>query len=148
MSIAALSSFGLLRKFSPQRYKFFFILQNLFTTDYAENILIQNIWGKYPLSCSWRIERGVGYKQEYKVNFKPTKGAIDNELRKAARQAKHVVIRIDSSIDLLDLTRGIKGRVSQSEIQEVIVIFNGKDLFLSREAILSNGFLIQQKDFK
>lgn len=94
------------------------------------------------------FNHSLGYKQEYKVNSKPTKGAIDNELRKAARQAKHVVIRIDSSIDLVDLTRGIKGRVRQSEIQEVIVIFNSKDLFLSREAILSNGFLIQQKDFK
>lgn len=90
----------------------------------------------------------LGYKQEYKVNYKPTKGAIDNALRGASKQAKHIVIRIDSDIDLSDLTRGIKGRVNQSDIQEVMIIRNGKDLFLSREAILANGFQIQQQDFK
>lgn len=90
----------------------------------------------------------LGYKQEYKVNYKPTKGAIDNALRGASKQAKHIVIRIDSDIDLSDLTRGIKGRVNQSDIQEVVIIRNGKDLFLSREAILANGFQIQQEDFK
>lgn len=90
----------------------------------------------------------LGYKQEYKVNSKPTKGAIDNALRKAASQACHVVLRIDSSIDLIDLTRGIKGRVNQSKIQEVIIIYKGRDLFLTRETILSTGFQIQPEDFK
>lgn len=90
----------------------------------------------------------LGYKQEYKVNSKPTKGAIDNAIRKAASQACHVVLRIDSSIDLTDLTRGIKGRVNQSKIQEVIIIYKGRDLFLTRETILSTGFQIQPEDFK
>ncbi len=90
----------------------------------------------------------LGYKQEYKVNSKPTKGAIDNAIRKAASQASHVVLRIDSSIDLIDLARGIKGRVNQSKIQEVIIIYKGRDLFLTRETILSTGFQIQPEDFK
>lgn len=94
------------------------------------------------------LNHTLGYKQEYKVNSNPTKGAIDNALRKAALQANHVVLRIDSSIDLIDLTRGVKGRVKQSEIQGIIIIFKGKDLFLTRDAILSNGFQIQLEDFK
>lgn len=90
----------------------------------------------------------LGYSQEYKVNTRPTKGAIDNALRKAARQATHIVLRIDSSIDLPMLTRGIRGRVSQTAIQEVIIIRNGKDLTLSRGTILSKDFNVQQEDFK
>lgn len=90
----------------------------------------------------------LGYEQEYKVNSKPTKGAIDNALRKAARQATHIVLRIDSSIDLPILTRGIRGRVSQSQIEEVFVILNGKDLTLTRETIMSKDFNMQQEDFK
>lgn len=94
------------------------------------------------------LNHTLGYEQEYKVNTKPTKGAIDNALRKAATQATHVVLRIDSSIDLSVLTRGIRGRVSQSPIEEVVVIINGKDVTLSRETILSKDFNMQQEDFK
>lgn len=90
----------------------------------------------------------LGYAQEYKVNSKPTKGAIDNALRKAARQASHIVLRIDSDIDLNELTRGIRGRVSRSDIEEVVVIRQNKDITLSREIILSRDFKLQQEDFK
>ncbi len=89
----------------------------------------------------------LGYEQEYKVNSTPTKSAIDKELRKAARQASHIVLRIDSSISLEELTRGIRGRVSQSDIQEVTIIWGGKDIALSRETILSDDFKMQQEDF-
>lgn len=89
----------------------------------------------------------LGYEQEYKVNSVATKNAIDNNLRKAAKQAHHIVLRIDSSISLEELTRGIKGRVSQSDIQEVTVIRDGKDIVLSREEILSDDFKMQQEDF-
>lgn len=90
----------------------------------------------------------LGYEQEYKVNDKATKGAIDNALRKAAKQASHVVIRINSDIDFNTLSRGIKGRVSQSGIEEVVLIRQGKDAAYSRETILSQGFKIQPEDFK
>lgn len=95
---------------------------------------------------SYNKTRGIF--QEYKENNKPTKSAIDNELRSAASQAKHIVININSDIDFTDLTRGVKGRVSQSSIEELIIIRNGKDLVLSRNQILSRGFQIQQEDFK
>ena len=90
----------------------------------------------------------LGYTQEYKVNSKPTKGAIDNALRKASKQATHIVLRIDSSISFSDLTRGIRGRVSQSSIEEIMVIRDGKEVILTREVILSKGFNMQQEDFK
>ena len=85
--------------------------------------------------------------QEYKVNSKPSKSAIDNELRKTATQSCNVVILIDSDVDFVTLARGIKGRVSQANIEEIILIKDGKDLTLSRNAILSKGFKIQQEDF-
>lgn len=89
-----------------------------------------------------------GIFQEYKDNRRPTKSAIDNELRSGAEQAPHIVITINSNIDFISLERGIKGRVSRSNIEEVIIIYNGKDLMLTREQILSKGFQIQQGDFK
>ncbi len=91
----------------------------------------------------------LGYKQEYKVNSKPTKSAIDNSIRSGAEQADHLVIKIESDIDFDTLTRGIRGRVMQSKnISEVIVIRNGKDLVLSRDTITAKGFKMQQEDFK
>lgn len=90
----------------------------------------------------------LGYEQEYKVNSKPTKSAIDNSLRKGIKQACHIVLRVDSSISLEELARGIRGRVNQSDIQEVTVIWGGKDTVLSREKILSDGFKIQREDFE
>lgn len=90
----------------------------------------------------------LGYTQEYKVNSKATKGAIDNALRSGAKQATHIVLRIDSDIDLNELSRGIKGRVCHSAIEEIMVIRQNKDVTLSREAILAKGFKIQPEDFK
>ncbi len=90
----------------------------------------------------------LGYKQEYKCNSTATKGAIDSALRKGSRQATHIVLKIGSDIELSELTRGIKGRVSQSKIDEVIVIRGGRDITLSREMILSKAFKLRQEDFK
>ncbi len=90
----------------------------------------------------------LGYKQEYKCNSTATKGAIDSALRKGSRQATHIVLKIESDIELSELARGIKGRVSQSKIDEVIVIRGGKDITLSREMILSKAFKLRQEDFK
>lgn len=94
------------------------------------------------------FNKTLGYTQEYKVNTIPTKGAVDNAIRKAAKQASHIVLKIDSAIDLSELTRGIKGRVSHSAIDEITIIHMGKDLTVTRTSILSKGFKIQQEDFK
>lgn len=121
-------------------------IASYFANKYGQEIDLLPIY-KGKISCD-AFNRTFGYKQEYKVNDKATKSAIDNELRKAAKQAPHVVIRIDSDIDFISLARGIKGRVSQTTIEEVILIRQGKDAVFSREAILANGFKIQPGDFK
>lgn len=122
------------------------IIATYLAEKYNQDIdLLPNINNK-KTADSYNRSRGIF--QEYKENSKPTKSAIDNELRSAASQAKHVVINITSDIDFETLTRGVKGRVSQSSIEELIIIRNGKDLVLSRSQILSKGFQIQQEDFK
>ena len=90
----------------------------------------------------------LGIKQEYKVNTLPTKSAIDNEIRKAAKQADHIVLRIDSDISLGTLSNAIRGRVNQcKELKSLVIIRNGQDLTLSREQIMTPGFKIQREDF-
>ena len=79
--------------------------------------------------------------QEYKTNYTATKGAIDKEIRDAAKQADHVVIRINSTISDSDLMRGIKGRVNQEKnIKSVTVIRKNKDKTYKRSDIMSKGF--------
>lgn len=92
--------------------------------------------------------RTKGYKQEYKRNLTATKNAIDTELRKAAKQASHIVLEIQSGIDLGLLGRGIRGRVFQANIEEVIVICDDKDAIYSRAKILSKDFTMHEEDFK
>lgn len=94
------------------------------------------------------FNRTRGIYQEYKM-ASTTKTSIDNRLRDGAKQASHIVLRVDSDIDYNILTRGIRGRVNNTRsIEEVIVIVGQKDVILSREQILSKGFNLQQEDFK
>ena len=93
------------------------------------------------------LNKTLGYEQEYKINRTATKSSVDNLLRDGAKQASHIVLMINSSIDLGSLARGIKGRVSHAEIDEILLIKDGKELILSREQILSKGFKIQPEDF-
>lgn len=91
----------------------------------------------------------LGYDQEYKVNSKPTKGAIDNALRKAARQANNIVLRIDSEITLEDLRNGLCGRINRCpNVKNVTLIIHNLDATYTREQILTQGFQIKQEDFK
>jgi hypothetical protein len=83
----------------------------------------------------------LGVKQEYKVNRKPTKSAIDNEIRSAKKQADHIVILILSNIAANSLRNGIQDRVCRSAtIQTVTVIWQGRDKMYSREQILRQDF--------
>ncbi len=95
------------------------------------------------------FNRTLGIEQEYKVNSKPTKSAIDNEMRSAAKQADNIVLRIDSEITLEDLRNGIRGRVNRCiNVNSVTIIRDNKDVTYTREQILGVGFKIRQEDFK
>ncbi|MDE6536930.1 MAG: minor capsid protein [Muribaculaceae bacterium] len=95
------------------------------------------------------FNRTLGIEQEYKVNSKPTESAIDNELRKAAKQADNIVLRIDSKITLEDLRNGIRGRVTRCvNVKSVTIIRHNKDASYTREQILGEYFKIRQEDFK
>lgn len=91
----------------------------------------------------------LGYKQEYKVNGTATKSSIDNLIRSGSKQARHIVLRIDSDISFGVLTDAIRGRVNQCrELESLMIIRNGQDLTLSREQIMALDFKIQWEDFK
>lgn len=87
------------------------------------------------------FNKTLNQKQEYKTNIIASKGAIDNEIRDAARQADHIVIRVTSGINDNDLQRGIKGRVNQEKsIKSITVIRNGKDKSYTRDDIMKKDF--------
>lgn len=95
------------------------------------------------------FNRTLGIEQEYKVNSKPTKSAIDNEIRSASKQADDIVLRIDSIITFEDLRNGIRGRVNRcANIKSVTILRHNKDVTYTREQILESGFKIRQEDFK
>jgi len=83
----------------------------------------------------------LGVEMEFKTNRTPTKGAIDNELKAASKQANHVVLCVDSAISDFNLRNGIKGRVTQAKnIETVTVLRHGKDTTYTRTQILEPGF--------
>jgi hypothetical protein len=89
------------------------------------------------------FNKTLNIHQEYKTNKKPSKGAIDNELRSAGRQSGNIVLHIQSEITDELLVRGIKGRVNQKQnIETVSVIKNGKDKTYTREQILKKDFAL------
>lgn len=83
----------------------------------------------------------LGIKQEYKVNRKPTKSAIDNEIRSAKKQADNIVILTLSDIAANTLRDGIQDRVRRSAtIQTITIIWHGQDKTYSREQIIRKDF--------
>ncbi|MXV37688.1 hypothetical protein GO491_03185 [Flavobacteriaceae bacterium Ap0902] len=83
----------------------------------------------------------LGIKQEYKRNKKPTRSAIDNEIRSAKNQADHIVLDIQSEITRGDLRKAIQSRTRRSEnIKEIIVIRNGQDKVYTREQIIKDDW--------
>ena len=70
-------------------------------------------------------------------------------LRKAKDQADHIVLSIQSDISLGDLSNAINGRVKRAaNIQTITIIRDGLDVTYSRDVMVSDGFKIQQEDFK
>ncbi len=91
------------------------------------------------------VNKTLGIEQEYKHNKTATTSAIDNELRKGAKQADHIVLNIQSKIKTGDLINALKDRVSRTEnIQSVWIKIGKFDKQYSREEILSPGFKIQR----
>lgn len=92
--------------------------------------------------------RTLKVEQEYKVNSKATASAIDNALRKAARQADDVVLWIESDISLVELSQVMNDRVGRSHIKSITIVINGKDHTYTRKDMIADGFKIQPADLK
>ena len=91
----------------------------------------------------------LGLPQEYKVNSTPTKGSIDNLLRKGKDQANDIVLWIDSDISWGDLRDAITDRLRRSEnVNSLTIVRDLKDVTYKREDILKSGWEIKQADFK
>ena len=77
----------------------------------------------------------------------PTKSSIDNLLRKAKKQANHIVLWIESDISMGDLTAALRSRTRRcATIQTITIVRDGKDVCLTREDILSEGLKIRLAD--
>ena len=99
--------------------------------------------------CADTFNRTLGYEEEYKLNLRPTTNAIDRAIRSAKRQADHIVLWIESGINLEELTTVIRNRVKREEnIQSITMVVNGKDKTYSRSEILEGLFKIQLADMK
>lgn len=94
------------------------------------------------------FNKTLGIEQEYKVNSTPTKGSIDNLLRKGAKQAQDLVLFVDSDISLVDLSNAMHNRVKRTNIKTVMVVINGKDKTYSYDEITTNAFKIRRADLK
>jgi len=74
---------------------------------------------------------------EFKHNQKPTRSAIDNELRKAQEQADYIVLHVLSRIRKSDLINALTDRVNRSKgIRILWLIWQGKVYRLSRKEVL------------
>ncbi|MCL2414115.1 MAG: hypothetical protein FWC94_02545 [Bacteroidales bacterium] len=123
--------------------------ENLKIARFLANKLGHSI---FLLPCSPRFKKPdtknatLNIFQEYKINKKATKSAIDNELRRASKQSDHIILWIDSEISLCELERGIKGRTVQAKsIKEIWIIRNFEMKMFTRKQILEKGFSISKQ---
>lgn len=99
--------------------------------------------------CPDVYNRTLERYEEYKVNTVASASAIDNEIRKAKKQADHIVLWIESDISLGDLRHGLASRVKRcNSIKTITIVKNGKDCSFTREQIEADGFEIKQADFE
>lgn len=92
------------------------------------------------------FNKTLGIEQEYKVNATPTKSAIDNLVRDGSKQAKDLVLFVDSGISLDELSSALHNRVRRTNLKTVMVVINGMDRTYSYEEIVANGFKVRQAD--
>ena len=91
----------------------------------------------------------LGYKQEYKVISVGTFNAIDQAVRKGAKQAESLVIKILPEMPLKLIARAFAKRLLRTpSVSEIRLIIGDKDALYSRQCILSPVYKIQQGDFK
>lgn len=87
-------------------------------------------------------------EQEYKDILTPTQNAVEEQIKKAHKQAASIVLNIAADIDDETLTKAVKARVSRhGNITDVTIIRGGKDATFTREQILSEGFEIKEAGF-
>ena len=95
------------------------------------------------------LNRTLGVEQEYKLASTPTVNAIDRLIRDGRKQADNIVLWLDVDMPWEDVTAALRSRVRRCEsIQSVTIVRNGKDIMLSREDILADGFKIRPADLK
>ena len=93
--------------------------------------------------------RTLGMEQEYKTASTPTVNAIDRLIRDGKKQADDIVLWIDSDVSYEDLSAAIRSRVRRSDsIKAITIIWDEKDVRLTREDILADGFKIRPADLK
>ncbi|MDR0437607.1 MAG: hypothetical protein LBH22_04810 [Bacteroidales bacterium] len=93
------------------------------------------------LKCADSKNVTLDILQEYKISKTSTQSSIDNVLRKAAKQANHIVLEIQSKISDGDLRNYIHDRVARTlNIESVIIIRNNTFHYYFREQILQIGW--------
>lgn len=78
---------------------------------------------------------------EFKLNLRPTRSAIDSELRKAKDQAEYIVLDMRSKIRKSDLINALTNRLNRARrIRLVWIIWQGRVRCFSRKEILERSF--------
>ena len=99
--------------------------------------------------CADSYNETLGYEQEYKVNYTPTKNSIDGLLRKGKTQADNIVLVVESDISLGDLRDAIQDRINRSpNVSTLMLVIGEKDFTYTREDIILDSFKIRREDFK
>jgi len=86
------------------------------------------------------FNRTLDITQEYKKNLEPTLSAIDNEIRAASKQARHIVLNITSAISDMNLRKAIKNRVRRSRIETLTIIRHGDDKTYTKHQIINDDW--------
>jgi hypothetical protein len=89
-------------------------------------------------------EDGLDIIIEFKHNEKATKNAIENEIRKAKKQADYILIDVSEHISVKELIEGIKSKYRRKEIEyrtmkDLWLLWKGELYILTREEILSGA---------
>lgn len=82
-----------------------------------------------------------GIPTEVKTIHTSTSNAIDKALQRGAKQANHLILQIDASVDAEMLEKAIYDRMQRtSNLEMVEVVWNGKIITLTRDEVLAGTF--------
>jgi hypothetical protein len=114
--------------------------------DFGEQIILLPKANAGFSADSYNLTRKV--LEEFKTNQKETISAIDNALRKGAKQADHIILKIDSDIRVGDFTNALTDRISRCKgFKELRIRIGDCEAVYTREEILRDGFKIKPEDF-